>query len=41
VKGLMPLRAFFAGTATVVILRRPGSTKVRGPFLIGGISGQG
>ena len=34
VNGLMPLRAFFAGTATAVILRMPGSTKVRGPFLL-------
>ena len=34
VKGLMPVRAFFAGTATAVIFSSPGNTKVRGPLLL-------
>ena len=34
VNGLMPLHAFFAGIATAMILRMPGSTNVRGPLLL-------
>ena len=34
VKGLIPLRAFLAGTAMAVTFSRPGSTKVPAPFLL-------